>query len=119
LIEVCDNVFYVETFSSRVVETIFGLSNGADIVVANATFNQTFLPQSNPPPSKSADLYIIPIVLPQASEVQLLLTAFQQAKDKAREVPLWLAQKCIATNCAYRSKACVARSLCNSRATCF
>jgi len=41
LINVCVYVI-VNTFSSSVVEEIFGLSNGAEMLVANVTFNQTF-----------------------------------------------------------------------------
>jgi len=42
LIKVCDKVFYVKTFSSLVVEKVFSISNGAEMLVANVTFNQTF-----------------------------------------------------------------------------
>ena len=58
------------TFSSGAIDKIFGLSNGAEMFLANVTFNQTF----NPSPAKSAEFDVIPMVLSQASDkVQLLL----------------------------------------------
>jgi len=65
---------------------MFSPSNGAEVLVANVTFNQ--LLRYNPSPSKSADFDFITIVLPQASDkVQLSPIAFQHAKDKALPLP--------------------------------